>query len=248
MVNVSSWKRSAAPLFFFVDSLMSQAIGAALVVIAWRISGDLTTSLFLGTISASAMSLFFALPLPWQLLNLVIIPATALSLSVQLPGWVFFALLAFTVLIYAPAFWTRVPYYPTSTPTYLMLLAELPRDLGCGFGDLLLFLAKHSPQGRYVGVEIGVLPFLVAKVRAAVFGRGRVSIQCKSMWSVKLSEFDVVYTFLSPAPMVRVWEKVVQEMRSGSLFITNSFAVPDDSTRAIHVKDERQSTLFIHQR
>ena len=37
---------------------------------------------------------------------------------------------------------------------------------------------------------------------------------------------DVVYAFLSPAPMPRLWEKVQREMRPGTLFISNRFIVP----------------------
>ena len=67
-----------------------------------------------------------------------------------------------------------------------------------------------------------------------------------SMWSLSLSEWDVVYTFLSPAPMSRLWEKVQSEMKTGSLFITNSFAVPAKANRTVVVKDERSSTLYFH--
>jgi hypothetical protein len=66
------------------------------------------------------------------------------------------------------------------------------------------------------------------------------------MWRERLNDYDVVYTFLSPAPMPQVWEKAVAEMKSGSLFITNSFPVPAPASEVVAVKDERCSRLFLH--
>jgi trans-aconitate methyltransferase len=133
------------------------------------------------------------------------------------------------------------------------VLAELPTDrpftfidVGCGMGDLLLFLSKRRPQGRFVGIEIGVLPWLIAKVKALIRGRSAVAIRFQSMWKVDLSGYDVVYTFLSPAPMERLWTKAKREMRPGATFITNSFQTPETASYTIPVKDERQSVLYVH--
>jgi hypothetical protein len=48
----------------------------------------------------------------------------------------------------------------------------------------------------------------------------------------RFSGHNVVYAFLSPAPMAALWEKVRQEMPPGSLFISNSFAVPGSRRHA----------------
>ncbi|MDP3440867.1 MAG: class I SAM-dependent methyltransferase, partial [Azonexus sp.] len=57
-------------------------------------------------------------------------------------------------------------------------------------------------------------------------GRPNISWRWEDMWQVRLDDFDVVYAFLSPAPMPRLWEKIQAEMKPGSLFISNSFPVP----------------------
>jgi hypothetical protein len=41
-----------------------------------------------------------------------------------------------------------------------------------------------------------------------------------------LTGYDLVYAFLSPAPMSRLWDKVGREMRPGTLFVSNTFAIP----------------------
>ena len=248
-------RMSIAPLLFLAESILSQCIGVAVLVIAWGLFPNLPVALLLATVTAASIAVFLGLSFPWQLFNVLIIPCSAVVLAVPLPSWLLFALFFASVVIYAPAFWTRVPYYPTSRASYALLLAELPVekpfsfvDIGCGFGDLILFLSKQRPNGHFTGVEIGVLPYVVGTIRALLFGGGRVRVRFASMWGLSLSEWDIVYTFLSPAPMGRLWEKVQSEMKPGSLFITNSFAVPAQAQRTVVVKDDKGSTLYFHDR
>jgi hypothetical protein len=57
----------------------------------------------------------------------------------------------------------------------------------------------------------------------------------------------MVYTFLSPAPMEELWEKVKNEMRPGSVFITNSFPVPVEADETIQISfGAREQRLFVH--
>jgi hypothetical protein len=249
----SATKRGYAPLLFLFETVICQIIGGAAVVLLWQFTQRLEIALIVGPLTAVAAALFFGLSSPWQLLNLILIPSGAMSFAVDIPGWVFFLMFTGTLVIYAPAFWTRVPYYPTNSATYFMLLPELPHDkpftfidLGCGFGDLLLFLAKHRPKGEYVGVEIGILPCVIGKIRAAIFGAGKVSIRYQSIWKTDLSSYDVVYTFLSPAPMARVWEKVSKEMKPGAQFINNSFAVSAPAQYEVQVRDDKGTILYVH--
>ena len=67
------------------------------------------------------------------------------------------------------------------------------------------------------------------------------------MWKADLSKYDVVYAFLSPELMPQLWEKVSQEMSTGSVFISNSFAVPDiEPTEVWELSDSRKTQLFIY--
>jgi SAM-dependent methyltransferase len=155
--------------------------------------------------------------------------------------------------IYAPALWTRVPYYPTSRAAYPLILAELPPDrpftfidIGCGMGDLLLFLKQHRSNGHYIGIEIGVVPYLVSKAKALLYGHGRVTVRFESVYKTDLSEFDFVYAFLSPAAMTQVWHKAYREMKADSTFITNSFEAPVAASYQVSIKDHRKGVLFVH--
>ena len=69
------------------------------------------------------------------------------------------------------------------------------------------------------------------------------------LWQEKLAQYDVVYAFLSPAAMPGLWAKIEDEMRAGSLFISNSFAVPGAVvSQIIEVGDARQTQLYCYRR
>ena len=56
-----------------------------------------------------------------------------------------------------------------------------------------------------------------------------------------------MYAFLSPEPMPKLWEKIVNEMPSGSVFISNSFAVPNVTPDDIwQLPDARQTILYLY--
>lgn len=249
---MSGIKPSAA-LTFALQTVLAQTIAATTIVLGWQAIQNLTVLTLLACAAAFAVSSILCLPPSWRLCNALLPLATTVSLAAELPAWVFLVAFLGIVALYAPALWTRVPYYPTHRAAYALILAELPTDrpfvfldIGCGFGDLLFFLQSRRPQGSFVGYEIGVLPWLWGTVRARITKRSSVSIRFQNMWHASLHDYDYVYTFLSPAAMERMWAKVSDEMRSGSVFITNSFPVTSPADEIVAIKDPRESTLYIH--
>lgn len=172
-----------------------------------------------------------SLPVSWRVLNLAVPIGVICSVTNEWSSLYPLAFLLLCLLLFAPAFWTRVPYYPTRPLAYPSICRLVPSDrpinfvdLGCGFGGLLLFLSRERPDGKFEGVEIGVLPWLVTLFRFAASPlRARLSVKFASLWAVDLSKYDLVYAFLSPAPMEDLWRKAKSEMKPGSVFVTNSF-------------------------
>jgi SAM-dependent methyltransferase len=240
-------------LSFLITTAAIQLLAAAVCVIAWSITPVLVISILASTTVALLAAAAVNLPAPWRVLNAFLPLAAAATLSIEVPSAIYAIPLVVLAAVYAPALLTRVPYYPTSRPTYALLLAELPTDrpfrfvdIGCGFGDLLIFLAKHRPNGHFIGVELGLLPYIIARIRAKTTPKKNIDITCRDMWSFPVADCDFVYTFLSPAAMERIWSKLSHEMSPGSTFITNSFPVPAEPSETIQVRDERSSTLYIH--
>lgn len=97
-------------------------------------------------------------------------------------------------------------------------------DLGSGLGGVPFYLEPRFPQGRLFGTEIAPAPWLVSRVRAWL-KRSRVKFTRCDYARLNLADFDVVFAFLSPVAMPGLWQQAQAQMRSGSLFVSLSFAV-----------------------
>jgi SAM-dependent methyltransferase len=135
-------------------------------------------------------------------------------------------------LLFWSTYRTQVPYYPSKAILIEPILGLLPVDrtfsfidLGSGMGGLLLKLSRRTKLGRFYGVEIAPLPWLVSTLRAMIVKTG-VKINLGSYTELNLASFDIVFCYLSPAAMPSIWEKVRAEMQPGSIFLSYEFVVP----------------------
>lgn len=187
---------------------------------------------FAGAHGAAAAGLAGALRLPWWWLcmnGLAAPAACGLALLALSPAW-YLAAGAALALFYGGTFTTRVPLYP-SRPGAVAALARLAlpgsivSDLGCGTGTVLAALARLRPDLKLSGVEAAPLPWAVSALRGRLAG-GAFRARWGDFWKHDLAACDLVYAFLSPAPMPELWKKARLEMRPGSLLVSNSFPVP----------------------
>ena len=109
----------------------------------------------------------------------------------------------------------------------------------------MLFRSKALERTHVTGIENAYLPWLIGRLRTAQ--RNNCKWLLSNLWDVPLSGYDVVYAFLSPAPMANLWVKISKEMQPGSLFISNSFPVPERAADfVIEVNDKRRTRLFFY--
>ena len=178
-------------------------------------------------LSAAGLAWFWGLPAWWRFINLGFVPLLWLGLQLDLDAdWSLLAFLALA-LTSLGAVVTRVPLYLSSPRAAEELARRLPDcgrlcDLGCGLGGPLARIHRLRPDARLQGVEAAPLNWLVARLRLW----GRADVRLGSLWQADLSRCDLVYAYLSPAPMARLWDKARREMKPGSLFVSNSFDVP----------------------
>jgi len=190
----------------------------------------------------------------WWIAGQVILPPLAvLALALQLPIWVFPAIIVLLVLIFWNVASNRVPLYLTNAETAAAILDILPKqsglrcaDLGSGLGGTLRILSQQLPQNHFTGLETAPLPLAASWALGKMSGANNLRFRYQDIWKQDLAEFDVVYCFLSPVPMARLFEKAKCEMKPGSLFISNSFTVPDhEPDQVFQVQDRRKTQLLI---
>ncbi|MHB1188043.1 class I SAM-dependent methyltransferase [Thiobacillus sp.] len=201
---------------------------------------------------AAAFSLAWRQPAWWPPLHVSFSPAILLTQQLNVPAWVFLAAFLLLVLFYWSSFRTRVPLYLSGRKAWQAVTALLPEtqpfsfiDLGSGLGDVPFHLESHFPNGRFYGTEIAPAPWLISRVRAWL-KHSRVIFMRRDYAALDLAGFDVVFAFLSPAAMPGLWQQAQAQMRSGSLFISLSFAVdvrqPD---QVVTLAEGARHTLYV---
>ena len=259
MDKFSTAIRSQRPARIWLASLFIQIISWAFVlsvvyatfkyklIYFWPL---LYIAIFQGVVAAF-LSRRIRQPGWWVLIHLGFFPLVALLYGFSLSSWLYLAAFLFLVLIFWTTFKTRVPFFLTNTQTEEKL-AELidkaqPKqflDLGCASGGLIKKMATAFPDIHFSGFEIAPLPLLLAKWRLRKIPNA--TIQYGDFWKLNFADYDFIYAFLSDEPMCQLWEKVTQEMLSGSVFVTNTFAVPDIMPhQTIDVSDFRGTQLMI---
>jgi len=189
----------------------------------------------------------------WAAINLVLPGALSVVWLWHVPAWVFLAAFILLLLVFWNAAFGGVPLYLSNNKTKAAINGLLPEkpglrfvDLGCGMGGPVLYLAARRPDGIFTGIETAPGMFVLSWLRWRLGGLKNAEILFTNIRGHDLGRYDVVYCFLSPVPMPWLFEKARREMKAGSLFISNSFEVPDIPPDEIIVVDDRRATkLFL---
>jgi hypothetical protein len=186
----------------------------------------------------------------WLVLHLCFAPAAVWAHTLPLSPLWWAAGFAALFVVFGSTFRTRVPLFLTARAVRAALcgLVDPGRgerfiDLGCGLGSVLNALKRARPDCICEGVELAFLPYLVSRIRGAHTG---CRVERRDLMTVDLSGYDVVYAFLSPAPMAALWAKARAEMRPGSRFVSLAFPVPGIAPdRVIAVSDKPRHQLHV---
>ncbi|MEI7613107.1 MAG: class I SAM-dependent methyltransferase [Betaproteobacteria bacterium] len=210
------------------------------------------TALAIGSI-ALLISIISRQPWWWRLIHTFFAPLlwAASELSID-PGWFLLAFILL-LLVYRGALSGRIPLYFSNAET-ANALAELTLtipemrflDLGAGIGSVLRPLARIRSEAQLSGIENAPATWLIGYLSTA--GIRNCTWLWGDFWRLSLTKYDVVYAFLSPAPMPALWIKAQREMRPGSLLISNSFEIPEVTpSQIIDVGDARNTRLYCYQ-
>ena len=238
------------------SALLSQIVGALIAIsLVWLARSFLQASLLhlaiLQGLCAAFVSWRLEAPRWWWLINLLFMPMVVLALALRIaPGWYLLAFVL-TLLVFWRTDKSRVPLYLSNADTAAAIAPLLPRqgcklvDIGCGNGQFLRRLSLARPDCHFTGIEHAPATWLLA--RLLNMRRPNVHIRYGDFWQHDFAQFDVVYAFLSPAPMPALADKVWAEMKNGKLLISNSFPLPDqEAEQIVQLADRRQTRLFCY--
>ncbi len=202
-------------------------------------------------IFAALLSALWGMARWWRVIHLVFPLAIFFMLHWQLPNWFYLLAFLFSVSLFWATYRTQVPFYPSLPATWrhVKSLIEIDRsvrvlDIGSGFGGLVLYLARERPLAICSGIELAPLPWLISALLALV-KKSSAKFKYGNYQAVKLSEYDVVFAYLSPVVMPEVWHKARQEMRPGSLLISYEFEIPGVPPKLRIQDDPKGPGIFV---
>jgi hypothetical protein len=166
----------------------------------------------------------------WPWMHFAFLPLLLAALSFDVPPLLSLAGFVLLVSLYWSTFRTQVPLYLSGTAARDAVAAALPQqplrfiDIGSGLGGMVLDLAARRPESRFEGIELAPLPWLASRLRQLAAGRGR--FLRGDYHRLDFAQYDVVFAYLSPAAMPRLWQKAQAEMRADSLLLSHEFLIP----------------------
>ena len=206
------------------------------------------------SIISLALSIYLKKPVWWRYINAGFPLMVSIGLSIDVDQNAFMVLFILTLLVYWGAIFDRVPLYLSSKTTVDRLVsianyrgAKRIIDIGSGTGTVVFGLSRRLGHCSITGIESAPLTWIVGSIIKRLNRCNNVSWTYGNMWHVNLKDYDIVYAFLSPDPMSRLWKKASSEMSAGTMLISNSFPVNDvhpDSTELIN--DKRGTVLYCY--
>lgn len=238
-----------------LKALLAQLAGAALAFGVGH-SGLLPAGIWpLVTVQAAGATLVAILlrSAPWwRWIHLGFLPLVVAALQFRIaPGWYLTAFIGLA-LVFWSSFRTQVPLFLSNRRTAAAVADLLPRgrpgrllDLGSGTGSLLRPLARLRPDCSLEGIEAAPAPYALSRLLSR--HQPTISLARGDFFQIPWRDYDLVYAFLSPVPMTRVWDKACAEMRPGTLLVSNSFPVEGVEPEAVvEVDDRRRTRLYCY--
>ena len=100
-------------------------------------------------------------------------------------------------------------------------------DLGSGWGNFVLRLAKQMPQRQIIGYELSLLPWLTSVILKKLLGLSNLSLHRQNFLDAELPAGATLVCYLFPGAMEKISNKLGLGQRQGDYLISNNFALPN---------------------
>jgi SAM-dependent methyltransferase len=137
---------------------------------------------------------------------------------------ILFLLFAFLLLLVRTIYKQEAPSVPSPTNTVQIISDEIKDctgtfyDLGCGHGKVIFSLASKNSNMQFVGIEIGILPYLFCITKKQFGCFKNTTFLKKDFRDIDIKNAGYVFMYLYPTLVDMLYEKIKKE-RSGPLTI-----------------------------
>ena len=143
---------------------------------------------------------------------------------------------------------------PSSKKAYQAILTLLDEtgvgpiyDLGSGWGNLVIRLAKKYPGRQVIAYELSFFPWLITKIFKRIFGLSNLTLYREDFLKADLSNASVVICYLFPTAMAEIKNKLINGNSKPDFIISNSFSLPSyQASKVIQLTDFYKSPVYLY--
>lgn len=119
-------------------------------------------------------------------------------------------------------------------------------DLGSGWGNVVLRVAKRYPDRQVIGYEMSILPWLMSILLKKIFGLPNLTLYRQDFYHAKLPAESIVVCYLFPEAMAKISGELVEQSKV-SFLISNNFALPAyQPCKTITLNDFYKSSIYLY--
>jgi len=120
-------------------------------------------------------------------------------------------------------------------------------ELGSGWGNLLIALAKKHPNRKIVAYELSFMPWLMSVTIKLILGLNNLTIYRQNFLKADLSDASVIVCFLFTEVMKELEGKLKKEDSSIEYLISNNFSLPSyTATETVILNDLYKSPIYLY--
>ena len=143
---------------------------------------------------------------------------------------------------------------PSSNKAYLAMMQLVDEtgtgnivDLGSGWGNFVIRIAKQYPQRQIIGYELSFLPWLMSTFLKKVLGLKNLTLHRQNFYQADISKTSVLVCYLFPEAMNKISTKLQVEQSSVRFVISNNFALPAwHPFKKIQLNDLYKSPVYLY--
>lgn len=120
-------------------------------------------------------------------------------------------------------------------------------ELGSGWGNLLIPLAKKHPDRIIIAYELSIVPYLTSKVLITVMGLKNVFLYRRDFMAADLSGASLIICYLFSGAMTALEKKLGEELGQSEFLISHHFALPTQQpVRTLKLDDLYQTPIYLY--
>lgn len=163
-----------------------------------------------------------------------------------------FLLITFWIVLLSAAYAgvSAAPWVPTKSKQKRQIINSIDfkdgdtvYDLGCGTGTLLFETIKKNPNIHAVGIELSIVPYLVAKIRSIFYKN--VEIKFGNLFKKDISNANIVFIFLLSKSYPKLIKKLKVDLNPNTTIVVEAWPLQNIEPEKI-IKEDNLLPVYIY--